>query len=147
MHPVSCTNFHHDVTDSTNQEMVKNKFLANRTELFLKIKKMCFRWRILRGYRFVGFTSFCIQIIFFSFQTNQITFWSHERCMNICCSFLICFYYLDKFNSTFTFSPERLNGLENIDSSLYYIFIFNQIVELIPLITFSILSSLWLVPS
>ena len=39
MHPVSCTNTHHDVTDLANHSMVKKlEYLENGTYLF-KIKK------------------------------------------------------------------------------------------------------------
>ena len=42
MHPVSCTNTHHDVTDLVNHGMVKKQkleYLENRTQLFYEIKK------------------------------------------------------------------------------------------------------------
>ena len=59
IHPVSCTNTHHDVTDLVNDGMVKNTktwisweqnitFLRNK-----KIINMCLRWHILRSYCFV----------------------------------------------------------------------------------------------
>ena len=41
MHPVSCTNSHHDVTDLVNHGMVKNKereYLENRTYFSTKKK-------------------------------------------------------------------------------------------------------------
>ena len=59
MHPASCTNIHHDVTDLVNHEIVKNTktwisweqnitFLQNK-----KIHNLCFRWHILRSYCYV----------------------------------------------------------------------------------------------
>ena len=40
MHPVSCTNTHHAVTDLVNHGMVKKKleYLENKAKLFYKIK-------------------------------------------------------------------------------------------------------------
>ena len=60
MHPVSCTNTHHDVTDFVNHGMVKNTkiwiswehnvtFLRNQT-----ILNMYLIWHILKSYRFVA---------------------------------------------------------------------------------------------
>ena len=43
MHPVSCTNSHHDVTDLVNHGMVKNKereYLENRTYFSTKKKNL-----------------------------------------------------------------------------------------------------------
>ena len=60
MHPVSCTNTHHDVTDLVNHGMVKNtKTLISqeRNIAFLwnkKILDLCLRWHILRSYCFVA---------------------------------------------------------------------------------------------
>ena len=62
IHPVSCTNAHHDVTDSVNHEMVKNTktwisqdwnmtFLWNKKNL-----NLCLRWHISSGYGLVAVT-------------------------------------------------------------------------------------------
>ena len=64
MHPVLCTNTHHNVTDFVNYEMVKNrktwiswewniKFLRNK-----KILNLSLIWHILRTYRFVTEVTF-----------------------------------------------------------------------------------------
>ena len=60
MHPVSCTNTHHDITELVNQGMVKYTktwiyrkwkvaFLRNE-----KILNLFLRWHILKSYRFVA---------------------------------------------------------------------------------------------
>ena len=60
MHPVLCTNTHHDITDLVNHGMVKNTktwiswkqniiFLRNK-----KILKLCLRWHIFRSCRFLA---------------------------------------------------------------------------------------------
>ena len=64
MHLISCTNTHHDVPDLVNHEMVKDTktwisweqniiFLGNK-----KVLSLCFRWHILRSYRFVAEVTF-----------------------------------------------------------------------------------------
>ena len=59
MHPASCTNIHHDVTDLVNHEIVKNTktwISSERNITFLQNKKilnLCIRWHILRSYCFV----------------------------------------------------------------------------------------------
>ena len=64
MHPVSCTNTHHDVTDLLNRGIAKNTktwiswewnitFLRNK-----KILNLCLSQRILRSYRFVSEVTF-----------------------------------------------------------------------------------------
>ena len=64
MHPVSCTNTHHDVTDLVNNGMVKNTktwIPRERNTTFLWKKKfpyLCLRWHILRSYRFVAEVTF-----------------------------------------------------------------------------------------
>ena len=41
MHPVSCTNTHHDVTDLMGWlKIQKLEYLENRTQLFYEIKKI-----------------------------------------------------------------------------------------------------------
>ena len=58
MHPVLCTNTHHDVTDLVNHGMVKNTKIWiswERNITFLRSKKnynLCLRWHILRSYDF-----------------------------------------------------------------------------------------------
>ena len=60
IHPVSCSNNHHDVTDLVNHGMVKNTKTCISTErniTFLqnkKILKPCLRWQIFRSYSFVA---------------------------------------------------------------------------------------------
>ena len=60
MYLFSCTNTHHDVTDSVNYGMVKNTktwISWTRNIIFLrnqKILNLCLRWHILRSYRFVA---------------------------------------------------------------------------------------------
>ena len=64
MHLVSCTNTHRDVTDLVNHGMVKNTktwISWERNMIFLRNKKiltLCFRWHILRSYRFVAEVTF-----------------------------------------------------------------------------------------
>ena len=59
MHPISCANAHHDVTDLVNQGMVKNTktwISCKRNITFLRSKKilnLCLKWHIFRSYRFV----------------------------------------------------------------------------------------------
>ena len=59
MHLISCTNTHRDVTDLVNHGMVKNTktwISWERNIIFLwnkKILNLCFKWHILRSYRFV----------------------------------------------------------------------------------------------
>ena len=60
MHPVSCANTHHDVTDLVNYGMVKNTktwISWERNITFLWIEKdlnLCLRWHILSCYCFVA---------------------------------------------------------------------------------------------
>ena len=64
MHPVSCANTHHDVTDLVHHGMVENtkiwiSWVRNIT--FLQNKKiinLCLRWQILRSYHFVAEVGF-----------------------------------------------------------------------------------------
>ena len=64
MHPVSCTNTHHDVTDLVNHGMAKNTktwISWERNITFLRNKKilnLCLRWHILRSYRFAAEVNF-----------------------------------------------------------------------------------------
>ena len=64
MHLISCTNTHRDVTDLVNHGMVKNTktwISWERNIIFLRNKKilnLCFRWHILRSYRFVAELTF-----------------------------------------------------------------------------------------
>ena len=59
MHPASCTNTYHDVTDLVNHRMVKNTktwISLERNIMFLRNKKipnLCLRWPLLRSYYFV----------------------------------------------------------------------------------------------
>ena len=78
MHPVLCTNTHHDVTDLVNHGLVKNTktwicwkqniiFLPNK-----KILDLCPRWHILRSYRFLVEVTFkgCLNLTGF-----RLTLW------------------------------------------------------------------------
>ena len=64
MHPISCTNTHHDVTDLVNHGLIKNMktripWVQNIT--FLRNKnnfKLYLRWHISRSYRFVAEVTF-----------------------------------------------------------------------------------------
>ena len=63
MHPVLCTNTHHDVTDLVNHGIVKNTKIWiswKQNITFLRNKKflnLCLKWHSLRTYRFlVGVT-------------------------------------------------------------------------------------------
>ena len=59
VHPFSCTNNHHDVTNLLNHGMVKDPktwISWGRNIIFLRNKKilnLSLRWHILRSYRFV----------------------------------------------------------------------------------------------
>ena len=60
IHPVLCTNTHHDVIDLVNHEMVKNTktwISWKRNIIFLRDKKILnlyLRWHILKSYRFLA---------------------------------------------------------------------------------------------
>ena len=64
MYLVSCTNTHHDITDSVNHGMVQNTKIWVSVEqniIFLQNKKVlniCFRWHILISYHFVAEVTF-----------------------------------------------------------------------------------------
>ena len=64
MHLVSCTNTHRDVTNLVNHGIVKNAITWiswERNIVFLRHKRilnLCFRWHILRSYRFVAEVTF-----------------------------------------------------------------------------------------
>ena len=66
MHPVSCINTYHDVTDSVNHGMVKNTntwMSWKRNIFFLRNKKilyLCLRWHIFISYRFLADVTFNI---------------------------------------------------------------------------------------
>ena len=68
MYPVSCTNTHRDVTDLVNHGMVKNTktwISWERNIIFLRNKKilnLCFRWHVLRSYRFVAGVIFKLSV-------------------------------------------------------------------------------------
>ena len=68
MHLVSCTNTHRGVTDLVNHGMFKNikTWISwERNIIFLwnkKVLNLCFRWKILRSYRFVAEVTFNILI-------------------------------------------------------------------------------------
>ena len=59
MHPVLCTNTHHDIIDLENHGKVrytKTWISWKRNIIFLRNKKffnLCLRWHILRSYRFL----------------------------------------------------------------------------------------------
>ena len=88
MHPISCTNTHHDVTDLLNHGIVK----TTKTWIFLrkghditfqwnkKIINLCLRWLIMRSYFFVAEVTFksesklltylqCVRIIYMNADT------------------------------------------------------------------------------
>ena len=85
--PVSCTNTHHDVTDLINHGIVKNTktwISWERNITFLRNKKilnLCFRWQILRSYRFVAEVTFkvvvslCSNILHYRSPTSHIQEW------------------------------------------------------------------------
>ena len=64
MHPASCNNTHHDVTDLVNHGMIENTktwICWERNITFLRNKKilnLSIVWHILRGYRFVAEITF-----------------------------------------------------------------------------------------
>ena len=64
IHPVSCTNTHHDVTDLVNHGIVKNTktWISWKLKLFFlrnkKILNFCLRWHIFRCYRFLAEVTF-----------------------------------------------------------------------------------------
>ena len=83
MHPVLCTNTHHDVTDLVNHGMVKNTetwiswkpniiFLRNK-----KIVNLYFRWHILRSYRFLAEVTFNFHL-FWHLENEYSEFFSHD---------------------------------------------------------------------
>ena len=70
MHLVSCTNTHRDVTDLVNHGMFKNTktWISWERNIIVarnkEILNLCFRWHILRSYRFVAEVTFkhCLQL-------------------------------------------------------------------------------------
>ena len=64
IHPVSCTNTDHDVTDLVNHGIVKNTitWISWKLKLFFlrnkKILNLCLRWHIFRCYRFLAEETF-----------------------------------------------------------------------------------------
>ena len=67
MHPVSCTDTHHDVKDLVSHEMIKNtktRMKNRKQNLFFlwnkKILNLCLRWHIFRSYRFLAEVTFKI---------------------------------------------------------------------------------------
>ena len=75
MHPVSCNNTHHDVTDLVNHGIVKKtKTLISREQNITfpwnkKILKLCLWLHILRSYRFVAEVTFNWNDVFFEFYS------------------------------------------------------------------------------
>ena len=78
MHPVSCTNTHHDVTDLVNHGVVENTktwisweqnttFLRNK-----KILKLCLRWQILRSQDFEADVTFKIYTMKWNFNLQLL---------------------------------------------------------------------------
>ena len=67
MHPVSCTNNHHEVTDLVNHGMIKNTktWLSSEGKINLNL---CLRWHILRSYHFV------VEVTFKSYYWEKPTF-------------------------------------------------------------------------
>ena len=69
MHPVSCTNIHHEVTDLINHGMVENTKTWMSWEQYLtfpqnkKIITLFLRWHILRSYCFIAEVTFKYNII------------------------------------------------------------------------------------
>ena len=63
MHLVSCTNTHRDVTDLVNHGMVKNTKPWISWERNKKILNLCFRWHILRSYRFLVEVTFKVKLV------------------------------------------------------------------------------------
>ena len=76
MHPVSCTNTHHDVTYFVNHGMVKNTktwIFREQNRIFLwnkKILYLCLRWHILKKKNF-----FCSQVTFKQDACFYILLW------------------------------------------------------------------------
>ena len=64
MHPISCTNIHHDITDLVNHGMVKNTktWISWKRNIFFlqnkKILNLCLRWHIFRSYPFLAEVTF-----------------------------------------------------------------------------------------
>ena len=112
IHPVSCTYTHHNVTDLVNHGMVKNtkkleylesgRFLWNK-----KILNLCFRWHILRSYRFAAKITFkaLFNTVIFIFQESKMQLVSLDilkrfflskmswflKHANVACSTVFCF--------------------------------------------------------
>ena len=91
MHLISCTNTHHDVNDLVNDGMVKNikTWISwERNIIFLRNKKiltLCFRWYILRSYRFIAEVTFNISDLFIQCHTCRYLQW--HKCVHMC----VCF--------------------------------------------------------
>ena len=94
MYLVSCTNTHHDVTDSVNHGMVKNTKIWISWEWNIifprnkKITNLCLRWHILRSYRFVEEVTFK-QFKILSIRLRQI------------CSFIRFMWKIEVFKDEF----------------------------------------------
>ena len=95
IHPVSCTNIYHDITDLINHRMVKNtktsiSWEQNINVIWNKnIFNLCLRWHILRNYCFVFLVFFGVSMVcklrIFSgiirtLGSNQI--WRNFWCLN-----------------------------------------------------------------
>ena len=111
IHPVSCPNTHHDVTDSVNHGKVKNTktwISRERNITFLWNKKIltpCLRSHILRSYRFAAEVTFNISknnsIPCLEFQADACNFIKKETLAKV---------FSDEFGKHFmnTFSTEHV---------------------------------------
>ena len=86
MHPVSCTNTHHDVTDLVNHGMVKNTktwisweqnitFLQNK-----KILNLCLTWHILRSFCFLAEVTYNTRSEIWRWFPKTIWFKNSDSC-------------------------------------------------------------------
>ena len=118
MHPVSCTNTHHDVTDLVKHQVVKNTktwISRERNVIFLSNKKiinLCLRWHIWRNYYFVAEVTFkrtsCKKVSNWTVFLNSICYvWLSSKIYTrkfsalVADVFLINFYFLSQIRTTF----------------------------------------------
>ena len=110
MHPFSCINTHHYVTDLVNHGMVKNtknwiSWEWNITSLLNKINfNFCLGWNILRSYRFVTEVTFKNEKIKY---LENITFLWNKKNVNLRLKSHILRSYCFVAEVTFTFRNKK----------------------------------------
>ena len=100
MHPVSCTNAHHDTTDFINHGWLKIQtwIFWERNINFLQNKKilnLCLRWHILRSYRFLAEVTFKAKVFTYLNEMSYFDLWylqQHQLHPGIEMQFLLAYF-------------------------------------------------------